>query len=166
MPKIIRYAHKSILVAFAFISVQSFANNDKNTLPDDKNRPSLFTNSSNAPVIKKLADSLYDLISLAEFGLEREVFFKAYKGFQYLQNKGALKKTNLLTICDYSQSSNNKRLYVIDLLNSRLLFNTYVSHGRNSGGEFATTFSNYDNSNKSSLGFMVTESTYTRKSRP
>lgn len=146
-----------------FVSVASFANDDKKGLPDDKNLPSLFTNSSSAPVIKKMADSIYDLISLREFGLEREVFFNAYKGYQFLLNKGALRKTNLLTICDYSQSSNNKRLYVVDLLNSRLLFNTYVSHGRNSGGEFPNSFSNYENSNKSSLGFLVTGSPYTGK---
>lgn len=160
MPKNIRCFQKSIFFVFLLISVSSFANNDKDGLPDDKNLPSLFTNSSSAPVIKKQANSIYDIISLGEFGLERQVFFNAYKGYQYLRNKGAIKKTNLLTICDYSQSSNNKRLYVIDLLNSRLLFNTYVSHGRNSGGEFANSFSNYENSNKSSLGFLVTADTY------
>jgi hypothetical protein len=63
-------------------------------------------------------------------------------------------------VIDYSQSSNNKRLYVIDLLSSRLLFNTFVSHGKNSGDEFATSFSNYTNSNKSSLGFMITGNPY------
>jgi hypothetical protein len=77
-----------------------------------------------------------------------------------LQNKGLLKNTNVLTICDYSQSSKNKRLYVIDVISSRLLFNTYVSHGKNSGEEFATSFSNLNNSNKSSLGFLVTGQPY------
>jgi len=161
MPKIVRVATNTVLFAFLFVSVQSFATDDKKALTgDDKNFPSLFSNSANAPVIKKMADSVYDLISLGEFGLEREVFFTAYKGYQFLQNKGELRKTNLLTICDYSQSSNNKRLYVIDLLNSRLLFNTFVSHGKNSGNEFATSFSNSVNSNKSSLGFMVTADSY------
>ncbi|MCW3109199.1 MAG: hypothetical protein JWQ09_3705 [Segetibacter sp.] len=163
MPEISKLAGKLLLVAFVFISLQSFANDDKKGLPDEKNFPSLFSNSANSPFLKRTADSIYDLISLGEYGLERDVFFKAYKGYQYLESRGMLRKTNLLTICDYSQSSNNKRLYVIDLLDSRLLFNTFVSHGKNSGDEFATSFSNYNNSNKSSLGFLVTGNTYSGK---
>lgn len=150
-------------VALLFVSVQSFGGDGKKGMTGDKNFPALLSNSSGAPVIKKMADSIYDLISLGQYGLEKDVFFNAFKGFQYLQNKGLLHKTNLLTICDYSQSSNNKRLYVIDLANSRLLFNTYVSHGRNSGELFATSFSNFQNSNKSSLGFLVTGRPYKGK---
>ena len=156
----LKFSGKMLLGISLFVSGQSFANFEKKGLPDEKNFPSLLSNSANSPAMKRVADSIYDLISLGEYGLEKEVFFTAYKGFQYLQNKGLLIKTNLLTICDYSQSSNNKRLYVIDVLNSRLLFNTYVSHGKNSGGEFANSFSNANNSNKSSLGFMVTSTPY------
>ncbi len=153
------------LLFILFITVNSFAGDEKKGTSGggDKNFPSLLSNSSSAPVIKRLSDSIYDLISLGEYGLEKDVFFNAYKGFQFLQSKGLLKKTNLLTICDYSQSSRNKRLYVIDVVNSRLLFNTYVSHGRNSGEEFATSFSNLFNSNKSSLGFLVTGRPYKGK---
>ena len=132
-------------------------------LPDGKNFPSLLSSSADAPIMKRAADSLYDVIGLVSYGLNREVFFSAFKGLQYFQNQNALKKTNLLTICDYSQSSNNKRLYVIDVLNGRLLFHTYASHGKNSGEEFASTFSNLVNSNKSSLGFMITAETYNGK---
>ena len=135
----------------------------KSDITDVKSAPSLFADYSNAPVIKRLSDSIYNLISLGSYGLDREVFFSAYKGYQYLLSKGLLTKTNVLSICDYSQSSNNKRLYVVDLVNSRLLYNTYVSHGRNSGGEYATSFSNLHNSNKSSLGFLVTAETYSGK---
>ncbi len=159
MPAIIKMAGKALFFTFILISTHAFAKEGKWT-SDDKNRPSMFNNSANAPVIKRIADSIYTLISLGDYGLERDVFFNAYKGFQYLKSKGQLRKTDLLTICDYSQSINNKRLYVIDLENSRLLYNTYVSHGKNSGDEFATSFSNLDNSNKSSLGFLVTGTTY------
>src|SRR4051812_1066515 len=160
-----RVATKAFLVTLLCISVKSFAGDEKKGTSGgsgggDKNFPTLLSNSSSTPVIKRISDSIYDLISLGEYGLEKDVFFNAYKGLQYLQNKGALKKTNVLTICDYSQSSRNKRLYVIDLENARLLFNTYVSHGKNSGDEFATSFSNLYNSNKSSLGFLVTGQPY------
>jgi hypothetical protein len=59
-----------------------------------------------------------------------------------------------------SQSSRNKRLYVLDLEQRTVLINTYVAHGRNSGREYARLFSNNPASHKSSLGFYVTEDTY------
>jgi hypothetical protein len=159
-----KFFGKVFLVGLLFLSVQSFAGDGKKRSSEDKNLPSLLSGSSGTPVIKRIADSIYDVINLEEYGLEKDVFFNAYKGLQYLQNKGLLKKTNLLTICDYSQSSRSKRLYVIDVVNGRLLFNTYVSHGRNSGEEFASSFSNLYNSNKSSLGFLVTGQPYKGKS--
>jgi hypothetical protein len=149
-----------LVAALMFVCACSFAETGKSGFTDDKNRPSLFANSSNTPVIKRLSDSIYNLVGLGNYGVTKEVFFKAYKGYRYLLNQSALSKKNLLTICDYSQSSRKKRLYVIDLSSSRLLFNTYVSHGTNSGGEYATSFSNLPSSNKSSLGFMVTAETY------
>lgn len=132
--------------------------------PGDKNFPSLLSNSSiHSPAFKQLCDSIYDKVGLLPYGLKREVFYKAYKGYQYLLSKKKLRKSNLLTICDYSQGSSSERLYVLDLKAGKLLYNTFVAHGKNSGEEFATSFSNLDNSNKSSLGFMVTAETYIGK---
>lgn len=105
-------------------------------------------------------DSLYELLQLKSVGLNEEVFYKAYKGYLVLKHRGTLRKGNILTICDYSQSIASKRLYVIDLKSNRLLFNTFVAHGEKSGGEFANTFSNAVNSNKSCLGFLLTADTY------
>lgn len=139
------------------------AKTDGKKATGDKNFPSLLNNSFDAPLLKVQSDSLYNLMGLGNYGLQREVFFKAYKGYNFLLNKGLVRKKNILTVCDYSQSSNNKRLYVIDLKETRMLFNTFVSHGKNSGGEFANTFSNLIESNKSSLGFMLTAETYNGK---
>ena len=101
---------------------------------------------------------LFSAINLAETGLTREVFNLAITGLTKLKSKGKLQNPDIITIADYSQSSNNKRLYVIDLKNKKLLYNTYVAHGRNTGDEFARSFSNKEGSLKSSLGFYVTES--------
>jgi hypothetical protein len=131
-------------------------------LPDDKKFPSLLSNGESAAA-NKLVDSLYKKIHLDSFGLERNVFFYAYKGYEYLLSRNMLQKKNLLTICDYSQPSSSKRLYVIDLAKGELLYNTYVSHGRNSGDDVASSFSNLNKSHKSSLGFMITAETYRGK---
>ncbi|MGI8951349.1 MAG: murein L,D-transpeptidase catalytic domain family protein [Chitinophagaceae bacterium] len=154
---------KRFLLLFS-IGLFSF-NPSSNSKPDpnDKNFPELLSNSSELPIINRLVDSIYHKINLDSLGLNRNAFFYAYKGYQFLLSKGMLSKTNILTVCDYSQSSHNKRLYVIDLAEGKILFNTYVSHGKNSGGEYATSFSNLMNSNKSSLGFLVTAETYTGK---
>ncbi|HLB58036.1 MAG TPA: murein L,D-transpeptidase catalytic domain family protein [Gammaproteobacteria bacterium] len=66
----------------------------------------------------------------------------------------------LLTIVDYSKPSSERRLWVIDVKNEKVLFNTWVAHGKNSGTVNATSFSNQARSLKSSLGVFVTENSY------
>lgn len=102
---------------------------------------------------------LYTTIHLADSGLSKEVFDLALKGLKKLDTIGKIQNRDVITIADYSQSSKQKRLYVIDLKNQRLLFNTYVAHGRNTGEEYARSFSNTEGSLKSSLGFFVTHQT-------
>ena len=106
---------------------------------------------------------LYENLQLKDFGLSEDAFEYAYKGYQYLLSKNKIKNSDYLSICDFSQSSRNKRLYVIDLKNEKLLVNTYVAHGRNSGKEYANHFSNKPTSRQSSLGFYITSSTYKGK---
>jgi hypothetical protein len=103
----------------------------------------------------------YDELHLDSAGLSLNAFTTALKGYHRLLDKGLLDKSGLLTIIDFSQPSGNKRLYVLDLNLGRILFHTYVAHGRKSGKEYATSFSNRNHSNKSSLGFYITQSTYT-----
>ena len=66
----------------------------------------------------------------------------------------------LLTVVDYTQPSNQKRLWVFDIRTGRELFNTFVSHGKNSGEATANSFSNQRGSLKSSLGVFITVSPY------
>lgn len=105
-------------------------------------------------------NQLYDSIRLADYGLQKNVLELAIKGFSKLALKGKLNRDSILTIVDFSKPSSDKRLYVIDLKNETLLFNTLVAHGRNSGMEYARSFSNIPSSKKSSLGFYITQSTY------
>ncbi len=117
-------------------------------------------NNANNAAFEEEASALYEQIDLEQYGLSKKAFEYAYKGYLYLVEHRVVSRNNILTICDFSQSSRNKRLYVLDLEQKRILINTYVAHGRNSGTEFANTFSNSNRSHKSSLGFYVTENTY------
>ena len=107
--------------------------------------------------------TLYDSMKLEKSGLNQKAFEYAWRGYHNLLKTGQLKKSYVLTVCDFTQSSSSKRMYVIDVAHKKLLFNTYVSHGMNSGVEYATTFSNRANSFKSSLGFFITTKTYVGK---
>lgn len=79
----------------------------------------------------------------------------------YLKARAAgLDSKGLLTIIDYSMPSTHRRLWVIDVIHNRILFNTWVAHGKNSGKVTATNFSNQNGSLKSSLGVFVTADTY------
>jgi len=91
-----------------------------------------------------------------------ECFSVAVKGFNRLKQEGKIKK-DLLTVIDFSQSSNTKRLWIIDMSTQTVLYNTLVAHGRNSGDEYANDFSNANSSNQSSLGFYVTGEIYAGK---
>jgi len=91
-----------------------------------------------------------------------ECFSVALKGFNRLKQEGKIKK-DLLTVIDFSQSSNTKRLWIIDMSTQTVLYNTLVAHGRNSGDEYANDFSNANSSNQSSLGFYVTGEIYAGK---
>ncbi len=104
--------------------------------------------------------TLFSELHLNEAGLNQTVFTSALHGLQKLESKGVVKNENIITIVDFSQPSNKKRLYVVDLQNKEILFNTLVAHGRNSGTLWAKSFSNDASSLKSSPGFYVTEDTY------
>jgi hypothetical protein len=106
------------------------------------------------------AVSIYTTMDLEQAGLDEKAFEYAWRGYHNLLKKGLIRKKNVLSICDFSQSSCSKRLYVIDVRRRKLLYHTYVAHGKNSGDEYASSFSNSPESYKSSLGFYVTSKTY------
>ncbi|HEV8287140.1 MAG TPA: murein L,D-transpeptidase catalytic domain family protein [Chitinophagaceae bacterium] len=119
--------------------------------------------SSHITVAKKAdnASVLFSELHLSEAGLNQSIFNSAVHGMQKLEDKGMIKDDNIITIVDFSQPSNKKRLYVVDLENKQVLFNTLVAHGKNTGALWAKSFSNKASSFKSSPGFYVTEDTYT-----
>ena len=127
-----------------FLSLTNFTSPDKK-LP----KPSAIFSS----------EDIYQQLNLHKLGLSETAFHLAMNGLQKLEAEGKVEK-EIISICDFSQSSNNRRLYVIDIPNRKLLFNCLVAHGKNSGEEFARYFSNVPSSYKSSLGFYTTQKTY------
>ncbi len=112
---------------------------------------------SEEPYVLEDKTDVYSFLNLSQLGLSKEAYQFAVKGFDKLKEQGQLLNSSILTIIDFSQSSNNKRMYVIDLYKKALLFNTYVAHGKNTGNEFAEKFSNIPGTFQSSLGFYITE---------
>ena len=150
----------SRLIAFFFIMcLPLYMKATKSGLIDIRNAPLI---DKNAVLIDRstLTERIYNEMGLASLGLPRMAFSMAMKGFSKLRDKGLIGADSILTIIDFSKSSKKKRLYVIDLKNEDMVFNTVVAHGKKSGSEFARSFSNKPSSNKSSLGFYITRGTY------
>ncbi len=145
-------------IPFVFAKSNPFA-----TAQADKQSPvpplSMFNNFTtfNTPGYQA---SLYDSLKLNTLGLGRQVFDYAIRGFNYMKEQGNFANEQVISIVDFSKPSYKKRLFIIDLKNYKVLFNTYVAHGMQSGREFAERFSNVPESNKSSLGFYETLGTY------
>ena len=124
---------------------------------------STYAAKSSATSVDSVSNELYDSLQLNKVGLTKAALEFAYRGHQVLEEKGVLTNPDILTVCDFTQSSLSKRMYIIDLKNQKLLLNTYVAHGRNSGLDYAEHFSNRPESLESSLGFYVTKNTYQGK---
>lgn len=102
----------------------------------------------------------YDSLHLNLQGLSEKAFIYALDGFEELQQEGVAKNDSIITIIDFDQPSTRKRMYILDLKNYKVLFNTWVAHGKNTGTLMAASFGNTMSSNKSSLGFYVTDEPY------
>jgi hypothetical protein len=121
------------------------------------------TTSVNArKMIIQKVHKLYDEIDFGKTTpVNAEVFARAYFGFLNLKDQGAIsEEKSLLTICDFSLSSNVPRMWVIDVKKKKVLFHTLVAHGQGTGEEYAREFSNIEGSHQSSVGFFVTKDTY------
>ncbi len=108
-------------------------------------------------------EEVYNNLHSANYSLPKlESFKEALIGFNKLKAQGIVSK-NILTLIDFSLSANTKRLWVIDLDTDTILLHSLVAHGRNTGEEYANSFSNTPESYKSSLGFYVTGEVYNGK---
>jgi hypothetical protein len=87
----------------------------------------------------------------------------ALAGYELLIEDQYISRPEVITIIDFSLPSDKERLWVLDLIQGKVLFRCLVSHGRNSGELMAENFSNTPGSNASSPGFYTTGETYIGK---
>ncbi len=149
-----------LTIFFAFSSFKARSNKATNKIAA---APVAAVAKENKLSVEAVSNMIYDSLQLDNLGLSRQVMQMAYKGQQELINRGEVNNEDLIAIADFSQSSDKKRLYIIDTRNYRILYNTYVAHGKNSGVNYAERFSNTPESLQSSLGFYVTRQTYSGK---
>ena len=148
------------LLAITLISLFSFATNSRKE--HDYAYKSYSTKYGAKTSVSSSAQihSFYQQLSLATFGLPENIFTLAYEGFGKLNKLGKISSDSVLTIIDFTKSSAKKRMYVVDLKRQKIIFNTVVAHGKNSGKEYANAFSNKIDSHQSSLGFYLTGEPY------
>ena len=114
---------------------------------------------------KSFAKSSFDINSEAQHlsrvapKLNKNVLKLALAAYKNASIHGAVKKP-ILTVIDYSLASSKQRMWVFDLSREKLLYNTYVAHGKNSGNDVPNHFSNAPSSKATSLGTFVTKNTY------
>lgn len=156
MKKLLLLLTVILMIATSFYKKTNAEAHSKKPVPTKAEK-----NSGKATELSE-AETLYHAIEFNKSNkLELDVFEKAILGFNNLKKAGKIDEdSHLLTVCDFSLSSTQKRLWVIDLNDKKILFNSLVAHGKNTGEEFAKKFSNTESSLQSSLGFYVTESTY------
>jgi hypothetical protein len=146
---------KLFLLTFSILALPMLAAAKKKT-----HHHHFVVRTSERKLVALEAAQLYEEMQLRDSGLNEKALEYALIGYHRLVKHHLLQKTDVLSVCDFSQPSSSKRMYVLDLQNRRVLYRTYVAHGMGSGGEYANSFSNVPDSYKSSLGFYVTRDTY------
>jgi hypothetical protein len=73
--------------------------------------------------------------------------------------KKVIRNWRYLTVIDFSKPSSSKRMYLVDMKTGRVE-KYLLSHGKNSGWAYATSFSNRPGSFKSCNGFFITGKKY------
>jgi len=111
-----------------------------------------------SPEYKKELRKLYNECRLSG-KIRFDIFRHALIGSKYIK----LDNKNIITIIDFTKPSNKKRFFVIDTIKKKILFNTCVAHGKNTGMKHSKHFSNKNESKKSSLGFFKTDNAYNGK---
>ena len=154
-----------VLLFFGFSKFFATASNNQNSLLESASKVDAFpskelTKIENTSIaFEKHIKAMYQKLKLQKAELEYAPFKTAYIGYLNLKAQGKLKK-EILTVLDFTKSSRFERMWIIDMKNQKLVRRELVAHGKNSGHDMVTSFSNKLHSNQSSMGFYVTDAPY------
>lgn len=119
--------------------------------------PQPAVSSTSARAVVKPATALF---AQGAPGLSPKVLRMALDRVACAKAQGVSGRDDLLTVIDYSLPSSEPRLWVLDLERGKVLYHELVAHGKGSGDNYATSFSNTPNSLQTSLGLFRTGGTY------
>ena len=105
-------------------------------------------------------DAMLERLARLSPDIDRGVLALALEARACAARSGAVPNAGRLAVIDYTRPSTQQRLWVFDLEREALLYTEHVAHGRGSGENFATAFSNRDESHQTSLGLFTTGETY------
>tara|TARA_B110000902_G_C14263889_1_gene570746 strand:+ start:330 stop:1154 length:825 start_codon:yes stop_codon:yes gene_type:complete len=154
---------KGFACFFLLVITTAFQATENDTLgPDesDKNNKKLITLQSDE--FHAYTNRVYRQLkySAGQDSINEKVLALGLRGYIYLKHTQELNSSQYLTIIDFSKYCNMKRMWVINMITKKIIFNELVAHGANSGDTYAKYFSNMHSSNKSSLGFYTTGGLY------
>lgn len=92
--------------------------------------------------------------------LSEDVLKFGLRGYYVLRETEQLNNDRYLTLIDFSMHSYERRMWIIDVMEKKVVVRDRVAHGKMSGDEYATKFSNNPKSKMSSLGFYLTGNPY------
>lgn len=144
-----------VFLLLAFVLPASAAPATDAPVADTGNKPA----QSAEALLNVQADTLASRLAASAPDLNPDVLRLALEAMHCATGNG-MPASRRLAVIDYSLASTQERLWVFDLDNAGLLFHELVAHGRNTGDNMATSFSNQLNSRASSLGLFRTADTY------
>jgi hypothetical protein len=157
----------NILILSSFLSVFALAT----CLATGKTPLALHTESTaqpqpNAPTPSPIAvktswidEKASEILKKAQ-GLDEKVLRLALASYKEATDQ-SLANSHILSVVDFTKTSGQKRMWVLDLFQNTVLFHELVAHGKNSGDNtLATSFSNQVGSLQSSLGLYRTAESF------
>ncbi len=113
--------------------------------------------------MKAVKNAFYVILTIASYSfipvkITDSKLTRIYKHLDAYSD-GAL-KLKYIIIIDYNKSFLKRRLWVIEKATKEVVINCHVSHAKNSGGLWATEFSNMEGSEKSCAGVFKTLNSY------
>ncbi|WP_167856929.1 murein L,D-transpeptidase catalytic domain family protein [Hymenobacter aquaticus] len=113
--------------------------------------------------LRREVAALHQALGPAAQALRPAVLERACVGYLTLRHAGRIRRPGVLAVADMDLPSTEKRLWVLNLKDRKVVHRSYVAHGRGSGWVRARRFSNRIKSACTALGFYRTADTYAGK---